>query len=399
MATKALIGLAASAVLASGTAFAGCKDGHTGCKHDHANKVHDDRWTVGAFHHYIDADSDERNTDDSYGWRLTVGKPVAHGINLELGLGIGEFDVTDSRVNPDNLEAEEISLTLDALFFLWHHSRFQPYAELGIGIVNTELERANVEVDDSTDFTVDAGIGALYKITKSLSLRGDVRHRVLFWDTDVIDANGNEQSLDPDEWVANFGLVYALGEPPKQPVKAAPPPADDSDGDGTLDSADRCPGTPAGMPVDEYGCPTANDSDGDGVVDELDKCPNTPAGTKVDINGCPLPETVVIYFAFDSSALTAEAKGALDRVATNLNNKNFVIAIANCHADSTGTEEYNVKLSERRAAAVANYLVSKGVAEKQIRQRAYGETRPASSNDTAEGRAKNRRVEINLLRQ
>ena len=107
----------------------------------------------------------------------------------------------------------------------------------------------------------------------------------------------------------------------------------------------------------------------------------------------------MIYFAFDSAELNSAAKAALDRVAANLTNRNFVVAIANGHADATGTEEYNMGLSERRAASVANYLTSKGVGASQVRQRAYGETRPAASDDTEIGRAKNRRVEINLLRQ
>jgi outer membrane protein OmpA-like peptidoglycan-associated protein len=107
----------------------------------------------------------------------------------------------------------------------------------------------------------------------------------------------------------------------------------------------------------------------------------------------------VIYFAFDSAALNGAARKALDVVANNLNQRSYVVAIANGHADRTGTEAYNQALSQRRANAVADYLGSQGVSKNQLRTRAFGETRPVNAGETPEQRARNRRVEINLVEE
>ena len=155
----------------------------------------------------------------------------------------------------------------------------------------------------------------------------------------------------------------------------------DSDGDGVPDSRDRCPNTPKGVQVDEHGCPL--DSDGDGVPDYLDKCPGTPKGAKVDKDGCEIMADVTIrttadHFAFDS----AELKPAMEMLE--------IIG----HTDSTGPEDYNQGLSERRAQAAADYLAGKGVAASKMTVKGMGESAPAHDNSTREGRAMNRRVEL-----
>lgn len=174
----------------------------------------------------------------------------------------------------------------------------------------------------------------------------------------------------------------------------------DSDGDGVPDDVDQCPGTPAGVAVDAKGCPL--DSDGDGVPDYLDECPGTPAGTEVDAKGCPVeqaPEkpTLVlndIHFAFDSSKLSADSQQTLSVVAQRLTANPDVAVRVEGHTDSTGTDAYNQRLSQRRADTVASYLSSQGVDSSRLSTVGYGESRPVASNATREGRAQNRRVEI-----
>ncbi len=153
------------------------------------------------------------------------------------------------------------------------------------------------------------------------------------------------------------------------------------------------------------------DSDGDGVSDVFDKCPNTPAGTKVDGSGCELPKVQTaapdsaataavdnapkdrVQFDFDSDKIRANSYPTLDRLADRLKSENSKMLLAG-HASSEGTEQYNMGLSTRRANSVHEYLVGKGVPSKNVKVKGYGETRPIASNDTEEGRQKNRRVEF-----
>lgn len=169
---------------------------------------------------------------------------------------------------------------------------------------------------------------------------------------------------------------------------------EDEDGDGVIDSKDKCPNTPKGVKVDSNGC--ALDSDGDGVPDYLDKCPGTPAGTVVDTDGCSqkIASLSGVHFAFDSATLTSEAKSILDAAAETIKSRAGKSFTIEGHTDSYGPEAYNQSLSEKRANAVKDYLVSKGVDASSLNAVGKGESTPISSNDTRSGRAENRRVDI-----
>ncbi len=169
---------------------------------------------------------------------------------------------------------------------------------------------------------------------------------------------------------------------------------DDQDYDGVIDADDRCPFTPVGIAVDSDGC--ANDNDGDGVPDYLDQCPETPLGTVADTNGCgrALVSLQGIHFKFDSASLTSEAKSILDRAVSAIRSNPSQNIQIEGHTDSTGSDSYNLDLSQRRAESVVNYLASKGVNSSRLNAKGYGESSPVSSNDTAASRAQNRRVEI-----
>jgi len=168
----------------------------------------------------------------------------------------------------------------------------------------------------------------------------------------------------------------------------------DSDGDGVVDHLDRCPETPSGVTVDSFGCPL--DSDSDGVPDYLDKCANTPTGATVNEVGCWALKATML-FDTNSSYVKDEAYPSLDKVATILRENPGMKVEIQGHADSTGTAEYNLWLSERRAERVMDYLVSKGIDPERLVAKGYGSTQPVASNETTEGRAQNRRVELKRL--
>ena len=173
----------------------------------------------------------------------------------------------------------------------------------------------------------------------------------------------------------------------------------DGDGDGVVDRLDQCPTTPAGRKVDAKGCEL--DSDGDGVVDGLDQCPNTPAGDKVDAKGCSLPKVIVLHgvnFDNDKDALRPEATAILEEVVATLKANPGVKVEIGGHTDSRNSDWYNLGLGERRAKAVMNYLTGKGIDAGRLSTKSYGESQPIADNETEEGRMKNRRVELHIIK-
>ena len=144
-----------------------------------------------------------------------------------------------------------------------------------------------------------------------------------------------------------------------------------------------------------YDVYTDGDADGDGVPDSMDKCPNTPKGALVDYRGC----WVVAYgtfFDFDKAVVKEQYLPHLQREAEVLKANPELIVSIDGHTDAVGSHEYNTKLGERRALAIRAILVKLGVEESRLKYKSYGETMPIGDNNTEEGRAQNRRVELTV---
>ena len=172
-------------------------------------------------------------------------------------------------------------------------------------------------------------------------------------------------------------------------------PIPDTDKDGINDEEDKCPTVPG---VARYGgCPVP-DTDGDGVNDEEDKCPTVP-GTKEN-HGCPEIQTKLnelaksVYFATGSTQLAAKSSKPLDSVVAILKTYTTATLSIEGHTDNVGSAVNNKKLSQKRADAIKAYFVKKGIDESRLTATGYGSDQPIADNKTAEGRAKNRRVEM-----
>jgi len=139
------------------------------------------------------------------------------------------------------------------------------------------------------------------------------------------------------------------------------------------------------------------DDDGDGVLNSRDLCPDTPKGVKVNEDGCWVYTGVL--FDFDKATLKPEYKEKLKGAKEVFDMNPDLEVTVEGHTDSVGTDAYNQKLSERRAAAVVKYLESVGVPAGKLTSVGYGESDPVATNDTPEGRAKNRRVEFSPNRR
>jgi OmpA-OmpF porin, OOP family len=363
-----------------------------------------------------------QNLENSPVFGARIGYDITNHIGIEA---TGQFtrSKVDDRTKTFTREGEftspanHVDLSMYHLDLLYHfmpEAKFNPFVTAGYGIAHYSPKINTKEVMSVVDF----GVGAKYWVAENVALRVDVRDNMIFDDqvhniettAGVVFRFGGTsnrpktkaseaapvqdvqaaQPLDSDHDGVPDTLDKCPGTPGGAAVDAKGCPVD-SDGDGVSDYLDSCPGTPAGVAVDGKGCPL--DSDGDGVPDYLDKCPGTPAGVSVDAKGCPVtalpappvgqPNVVVlsfedVHFDFNQSNLKPEAKAILKRNIELLNeNPRAQIRIAG-YTSASGTEEYNQKLSERRAASVREYLVSEGLIESsRLSTIGYGETRPA----------------------
>lgn len=168
----------------------------------------------------------------------------------------------------------------------------------------------------------------------------------------------------------------------------------DSDGDGVYDSMDECPNTPVGVKVDGLGCAkiAPPDSDGDGVYDDNDECPDTPGGAIVDNRGCWV--VMGVKFGYKKFNVNPEYNSNLNNVVSILKSNPDLRIRVEGHTDNIGSKKYNLKLSRKRAKAIKDYLVGRGISQSRITSTGLGFAQPIAGNDTSEGRALNRRAEL-----
>ena len=171
-------------------------------------------------------------------------------------------------------------------------------------------------------------------------------------------------------------------------------PVPDTDGDGINDEEDKCPNEKG---VAQYnGCPVP-DSDKDGIADPDDKCPNIP-GVKEN-EGCPaIPKFSAsnIQFVSGKATLTPASLKELTEIVVYMNQYKEINLQIDGHTDNVGKPEMNQTLSEKRAAAVKAALVKRGISGDRLMTTGYGLTQPVADNTTAEGRKNNRRVEFHF---
>lgn len=317
------------------------------------------------------------DNDDSVGASLAIGKPITSWLNLEL---FGFYFNPDQDLNGQGAgDADLYGFGLDALFFPARDT-FPVYGILGAAwgkkdVGFSSINGTNVGDDADADF-LDAGVGYMYTLNDyGLKVRAEYRYRYTTVDSaDVLGAGYEDARYD--DHIVSVGLQVPIGAPPQAPAPA-----------------------PAPQPTGPQ------DSDGDGVIDANDQCPGTPRGTEVDARGCPIEKKAPIVlkgvtFEFDSSKLTAQATNRLDNVVDALEASPDVNFRVDGYTDSIGTDRYNLDLSQRRVDSVRSYLMNHGITSSRITgTQGHGESNPVATNETAAGRAQNRRVELNVTNQ
>lgn len=139
------------------------------------------------------------------------------------------------------------------------------------------------------------------------------------------------------------------------------------------------------------------DSDEDGVFDSIDECPDTSKGLRVDEVGCPKTAVLNVYFETDAYTISENYSNDINKFAEFLQENTGYNAIVYGHTDSTGSDIYNQTLSENRAISVVDALINLGVEKKRLSSVGKGESEPIANNKTKDGRAQNRRIEIELV--
>jgi OOP family OmpA-OmpF porin len=417
--------VACIAAVASGTAFAGAPEGS---------------WYVAPRVNALWLE-DDRNADDDVGFTFSVGRSFSPNWDGELSV----FSSSHNGLGGNDLKLSGYGLSINRLFYR-DSSRVNPYLTVGLARVKAESDLTG----DEQETTATYGAGLLIDLIgptdngRTVQLRAELGARRGMSSDSVPER--------PVDYVAGVGIQVSWGGKTQPRVV-------DSDGDGVNDDMDKCPGTPAGTPVDSSGCPLPQDDDGDGVTNDIDKCPGTPAGAKVDASGCELdsdgdgvgdsrdqcpntpagarvdargceldsdgdgvvdsqdkcPDTPKgdrvdavgcsfkeeirlpgVVFETNKAELLPESLPVLEgAIATLKRYPDLKIEVAG-HTDSRGSDAYNLDLSARRAATVLKYLQDGGVAN-ALTSRGYGERQPIASNTTDDGRQQNRRVVLRVL--
>lgn len=334
----------------------------------------DDRWylTGSAGMNFQD---NERNTTDAPEFGVGVGKFFSPEWSLDAEL----YSANPHIKNNNDLNFSQYGVSVDLRRHFRSEARnWWPYLKAGVGVVRNEEEFNAFPNPNSPGQREDNNLavnfgGGLQSDLENVSMRVEGGLR---WNLDDQSISGRGEDRFNDAFVKAI-LLVPLG--PKAAPAAAAAPA------------------PAPAPV--ASCETQDD-DGDGVNNCLDKCPGSQAGQAIGPDGCAVPLTIDlkgVNFDFDQATLRPDAVTILNEAIDILKKYPQLRVEVAGHTDAVGTDAYNQGLSERRAKTVFDYLTSNGVDASRLNgPTGYGEARPIDTNDTAEGRAKNRRTELNV---
>jgi OOP family OmpA-OmpF porin len=371
--------------------------------------------------------------------QIAAGTTLAVELETKLALSRTGNAVDAMR---DSYFAPVLGWRAQAVLDLWNDYRVHPFAVLGVGGETVFTSSPFVASGDS-DAATYWGVGARYALSPRYGLRGDFRHGVTAGRFDL--ASSTVEAHVGFYYAFSLGgrarVVVAATEPEvsQEPMKPA-----DGDDDGILDEDDECPEEPEVFNdlEDEDGCPEP-DADDDGLLGKLDQCPEEAedrdefededgcpepdndedghadasdecpgeaetANGFEDEDGCPdeVPDRIAQYigviegirFGNASARIQgARSRAVLDQAAVILKEYPSVHIRISGHSDNRGNLARNVALSRARADAVKWYLVDQGIEHTRLLTMGYGPERPIADNGTAAGRAKNRRIEFELL--
>jgi len=333
-----------------------------------------------------------------------LGGKAGLGVNFWLSENVTLDVQAKITYELSNLSADEVP-GID--YSDWDQRPFRGYIEPSIGLtylIGKPIDTDNDGVSDKKDNCPDTPLGAIVdEYGCPLDDDGDGVYDGLdncpgTPSGATVDVGGCPLDSDKDGVFDGIDRCPDTPQGAKVDIRGCPT---DADGDGVYDGLDKCPDTQKGCRVDVSGCTL--DGDGDGVCDGLDKCPSTAPGVKIDANGCPVDVkppvqkiTLNIKYKTGSYEPDDNAKQVLDELVKTMKAYTGTVIEINGFTDDVGSESSNQVLSQKRADGVRDYLLKGGVEPQRMTTKGFGENPNyfVGDNKTAEGRQKNRRVEI-----
>lgn len=285
---------------------------------------------------------EHRLSDNGLFLGLGLGYVFQENWTVEGELGYNQFDQDIDDDKPFEWRQTTVAASIRYLIDM---DKAHPYFGVAFGAGRNKLESGGI--DDAWGYHVGPIVGFEWDLTDSGALRVEVGHKYTEFDNDGF--NGSFWDT-----TTSIGFTHYFGgeaAPPPSPPPAPPVP----------------PPPPPPAPPEE---------------------PVKPLPVSITLNG--------VNFDFDKCTLRADAIAILDEAVRVLNGNEIRVEVAG-HTDAVGTDAYNQKLSECRAKVVGDYLTGHGVSGAKISAvNGYGESKPIDTNDTAEGRARNRRTDLNV---
>ncbi|MFA6179668.1 MAG: OmpA family protein [Candidatus Methylopumilus sp.] len=351
---KNIIGLAVAGVLAAIAFNASAEEAYEGS------------WYAVPGVSVVHPDNDLEASNTGGGGFLRLGKELSEHWDVQLG---GGYTRTNNDLDGVSGKYKQTLLGVDALY-MFSREKFRPFLLAGVGAARNNVDYNIPGLDGkNTSLMANVGAGFQYLITDTFGLQADIREIWSRADLDQAPLGNGKETIHNTQ--LNLGAIFRFGAP--KPTVAAVEPMPEP----TPEPAKVA--EPAPAPVAE---------------------PCKPTFETIKIEAEKL-------FGFDKAVVKISSKRTLDGVAEKINaNPEIEVVMVTGHTDMLGSDKYNQKLSERRANAVKDYLVSKGVDPKRLNAIGKGETEPAVSCDDVKGRKKlieclqpNRRVEISAEKQ
>ena len=343
-------------------------------------------WYLGAGLGITELDPDTNNTGYSVtderdtGFKLFGGYDFSERLTVEgFYADLGSAQLSSSFPSQPDGAIDYSTLGASALWYFVRNGEnrgenlrkgLQAYVHGGLSFLSNS---SSVAFSQDNSIQVQYGAGLEYGLNNGIALRAGI------------------DLYDKDAGMVFVGVLKRFGIKTKQKIISQPTP------EPVVEPViETVPAQEVIVPV----VVVVQDTDNDGVIDGDDQCADSPENIKVDDKGCSIVavELESINFEPESFELTQESKVILDEAAATISTRPELQIEVQAHTDYKGSGKTNQQLSEQRALSVKTYLISKGVNENQLTAKGYGESRPIADNKTEEGRAKNRRVELKVIK-